>query len=260
MSQDARDAVPLQSVDRALHLALLLREGRQLAVQEAADALGTAASTAHRLLSALVHRGFAVQDRERRYGAGPVFVPDGTQVNNGLVRRLAYPVLQELHERLGETVQVMVLKGADILFVDGIENAGRSLRVGMRVGDEMPAYCSAGGKALLAEMPNVDIEQLHRGGLTPWPTARFTSVKALKRHLATVRRLGYGTNIEETERGVHGVGVSVHAPSGSRVAALTVALPSVRFRRQDIPRYVDGLLAARSDLEKSLAEAVAAPG
>ena len=251
---EARDAAPLQSVDRALHLTLLLREGRRLSVQEASAVLGTAPSTAHRLLSALAQRGFAVQDRERRYVAGPVFVPQPTPINAGHLRRLAYPVLEELHERLGETVQVMVLKSSNILFVDGIEAVERSLRVGMRIGDEMPAYCSAGGKALLADMSNVEVENLYRGGLTPWSTARFETLSALKRHLATVRRLGYGTSVEETEQGVCGVGVSVHAAAGGTVAALTTAVPSVRFRRQDVPRYVEELAEARVRLEKTLAE------
>ena len=255
---DGRDAAPLQSVDRALQLVLLLREGGQLSVHEAAAALGTAPSTAHRLLSALTHRGFAAQDRERRYVAGPVFVPPATQVGTGLLRRLAYPVLQVLHETLGETVQVMVLKENNILFIDGIENVQRSLRVGMRIGDEMPAYCSAGGKAILAELGNPEVEHLYRGGLTPWPTARFTTVNALKRHLATVRRLGYGISVEETERGVCGVGISVHAPSGGTVAALTTAVPSVRWRRQDVPGYVDALIAAQASLQERLAEEVPA--
>ena len=251
---ELRDAAPLQSVDRALHLTLLLREGRRLSVQEASDLLGTAPSTAHRLLSALAQRGFAAQDRERRYVAGPVFVPQPTPVNAGQLRRLAYPVLEDLHERLGETVQVMVLKGSNILFLDGIEAVERSLRVGMRLGDEMPAYCSAGGKALLADMGNLEVDHLYRGGLTPWPTARFETLSALKRHLATVRRLGYGTSVEETEQGVCGVGVSVHAAAGGTVAAITTAVPSVRFRRQEIPRYFEGLVAARAELERVLTE------
>lgn len=248
-----RDAAPLQSVDRALQLTLLLREGRQLSVRAAAEVLGTAPATAHRLLSALVHRGFAVQDRDRRYVAGPVFVPQAARFDPGLLRRLAHPVLQSLHECVGETVQLMVLTGSNILFIDGIEAVGRSLRIGMRIGDEMPAYCSAGGKALLAEMTNPQVENLYRGGLTPWPTARYGNVNALKRNLAMVRRLGYGTNFEETERGVHGLGVCVHTPTGATVAAFTTALPSVRFRRQDVPRYVEGLLAARGELEELLA-------
>lgn len=247
------DTAPLQSVDRALTLALLLREGRQFSVKEAAEVLGTAPPTAHRLLTALAHRGFAAQERDRRYVAGPVFVPETAPVNAGLLRRLAYPVLAELHDRLAETVQVMVLSGNNILFVDGIEAVERSLRIGMRLGDEMPAYCSAGGKAMLAQLSNADVEGLYRGGLTPWPTARFTSLGAFKRHLATVRRLGYGTSVEETERGVHGLGVSVHAPSGRAVAALTTATPSVRFRRQDVPAYVEGLTAAKTRLEAALA-------
>ncbi len=256
--RDERDAAPLQSVDRALHLALMLRDGRRFSVQEAGEELGTAPSTAHRLLSALVRRGFAAQDRNRRYVAGAVFVPQAAQVSHGLLRRLAYPVLQGLHERLGETVQVMVLSGNSILFVDGIEDVERTLRVGMRLGDTMPAYCSAGGKAMLAEMSNPDLEHLYRGGLTPWPFARFRTLNALKRNLTRVRRVGYGTSVEETERGVHGLGVSVHAPSGTAVAALTTAVPSVRFRRQDVPGHVEGLSEARASLEELLA--AGAPG
>lgn len=248
-----RGTAPLQSVDRALQLALLLREGRQLSVKEAAEVLGTAPPTAHRLLTALAHRGFAGQDRDRRYVAGPVFAPRSAPVSTGLLRRLAYPVLEELHDRLAETVQLMVLSGNNILFVDGIEAVERSLRIGMRIGDEMPAYCSAGGKAMLAEMGNSDVERLYPGGLTPWPTARFTTLNALKRHLATVRRLGYGTNVEETERGVRGLGVSVRTPSGGLVAALTTAVPSVRLRRQDAPAYVAGLAAAKVRLQEALA-------
>lgn len=254
---DNSSSSPVQSVDRALHLALLLREGRRLTVKEAAVELDTVPSTAHRLLNALVYRGFALQDRERCYVTGPVFAAQPSRVSVGALRRLAYPVLQVLHERLGETVQVMVLSGNSIQFVDGIEDVKRALRVGMRLGDKMPAYCSSGGKAMLAHMSNPDIEQLYRGGLTPWPTARFTTLKALKRNLATVRRVGYGTSVEETEQGVHGLGVSVHTPSGSVLAALTTAVPSARFHRQDVPGYVEGLVEARAALEEALAKSEA---
>ena len=69
-----------------------------------------------------------------------------------------------------------------------------------------------------------------------------------------MRRLGYGTSVEETEQGVCGVGVSVHAAAGGTVAAVTTAVPSVRFRRHDVPRYFEGLVAARTALERVLAQ------
>src|SRR5574340_1483492 len=207
-------ASPLESVDRALRLVIMLQTSESLTVKDAAERLGVAPSTAHRLLSTLVHREFAVQDRERRYIAGPALVQrEAPPVTVGTLRKLARPALEELHTRLDETVQLMILQGEHIRFIDGVDDQTRTLRVVMRIGDQMPAYCSAGGKALLAELTNRDVEQIYKGGLTPWPVARFSSVSALKRHLAGVRKLGYGTSIEETEQGVIGFGVAVHDPT-----------------------------------------------
>src|SRR3989442_14345502 len=62
---------PLQSVDHALQLLQILRDNGSLRVSEAAQELGTARSTAHRLLAMLVYRDFAVQDEARNYLPGP---------------------------------------------------------------------------------------------------------------------------------------------------------------------------------------------
>lgn len=249
----AGSAQPLESVDRALRLVQMLNNGERLSVSEAAPRLGVAPSTAHRLLSTLVHRGFAVQDGERRYVLGPALVRRDVPTHTvPELRTLARPALEQMHRDLDETVQLMVRDGEFIVFVDGIENQSRTLRVVMRLGDRMPAYCSAGGKALLAELTNRDIERIYPKGLTPWPMSRFASVRTLTRHLTGVRRLGYGTSREETEQGVIGLGVAVHDGAGLAVAALTIAIPSVRHRREDDLRYVQVLRDAAAMCERSL--------
>lgn len=247
---------PIESVDRALRLALVLRAGDALSVANAAQLLDVAPSTAHRLLNALVHRGFAVQGRDRLYAAGPVFVGHPAEVSHETFRQLALPVLQELGARIHETVQVMVLSGNSVRFLDGVEATDRNLRIGARRNDLMPAYCSAGGKAILAQLPNPDLEALYRGGLTPWPTARFTTLTALKRNLATVRKVGYGTSVEETEQGVRGLGVAVKGPEGQTVGALTAAVPSVRFRAEETAPIVAALHEAADDLGARLAQSL----
>ena len=63
----------LESVDAALRLLQMLGRDGQLRVTDAADELGVAASTAHRLLSTLRYRGFAVQAGDRTYRPGPAF-------------------------------------------------------------------------------------------------------------------------------------------------------------------------------------------
>lgn len=237
---------PIESVDRALLLLTVLHEGTELSVTDAAQRLGVAASTAYRLLSSLVFRGYAVQGRDRRYRLGPVLAPSRPQsLTVGGLRALAHPSLETLHERTGETVQLMVLERRNIRFIDGIE-CELPLRVGVRTGDQMPAHCSSGGKAILAGLSNADLERLYDGGLPPWPTAKLTDLRALKRQLVRVRQLGYGRNHEETEQGVSGIGMAVVDGVGQPLAAITVAIPSARFTRERVEECL-GLLRSATD-------------
>src|SRR2546430_14062001 len=83
---------PLQSVDHALQLLQILRDNGSLRVSEAAQELGTARSTAHRLLAMLVYRDFAVQDEARNYLPGPALsAPQATGGRAPATRRPAPP-------------------------------------------------------------------------------------------------------------------------------------------------------------------------
>lgn len=251
--QGQPDGDIVQSVDRALRLARQLREGRRLTVTAAAHELEIAPSTAHRLLSSLAHRGFAARDGQRGYVAGSVLSAPVEPVPADDLHRAVMPALRQLHETVGETVQFMMLAGPDVYYADGVQDQDNMLRVVMRHGSTIPAYCSAGGKAMLAQMSNAEVAEIYRGGLTPWKSARFTSVKSLTRHLTVVRRLGYGTSNEETERGVHGIGVNVNVPGDEIRAAITAAVPSVRFRSKELASYVEALETARERVEQTMA-------
>ncbi|MCG2621178.1 IclR family transcriptional regulator [Arthrobacter sp. I2-34] len=246
---------PVESVDRALLLLLLMRERGPVSVKTAAEHLAVAPSTAHRLLSALAFRGFVSQDRERRYRLGPALMDRSMEpFSISRLREYARGPLLELHSRLGETVQLMVLRGGNIQFIDGVESES-SLRVGMRIGDQMPAFVSAGGKAILAQLSNAELEELYRNGLPAWPTSRITTMAMLKRSMTKVRRAEFGTNFEETEQGVSGVGVSIGDVTGRPVAAVTVATPSIRFRRVDMAVHVAALRQAAASIEERIAQA-----
>lgn len=122
----------------------------------------------------------------------------------------------------------------------------------MRVGDKMPAFVSAGGKAMLARLANSELEDLFRTGLPPWPTGRIDTLATLKRNMTKVRRVDFATNFEETEQGVIGVGVSINDPDDRPVAALTTATPSIRFNRADMPDHVQELRTAVASITEQL--------
>ena len=157
--QNSETPSRLESVDRALQLLIILRGGESISVKAAGERLDVAPSTAHRLLGALVARDFAVQDRERRYRAGPQLTPHGeANFSVNQLRQVGRPALQKLYGDINDTVQLMILTGPHIRFIDGIESEA-ALHVKARMGDLMPAYCSAGGKAILAELGNIELEK-----------------------------------------------------------------------------------------------------
>jgi DNA-binding IclR family transcriptional regulator len=247
------EASPIESVDRTLRLVELLRERGSLSVKETAESLGIAPSTAHRMLATFVMRNFAARTGDRRYRVGPALIPDRAHgASAAQLRRAAEGPLHELAETLGETVQLMVRRGGNILFVDGVE-ADAVLRVTARRGDQMPAFASAGGKAILAELSNPDLEEIYRSGLPPWPTSPIATIGRLKKSMAEVRRAGFGTNFEETESGVVGLGVAIHDSAGQPVAAITTAIPASRFKRPAMPGIVEALRGTAATIETRLA-------
>jgi IclR family transcriptional regulator, acetate operon repressor len=243
----------IEAVDRALLLIRLLNERRSVGVSEVAEALEVAPSSAHRLLATLCHRGFAVQDRRRRYHPGPELSGTGPAAPSlPRLLRVTRPFLQDLFERTGESVHLMVPAGPDVRFVDGIEG-DQPLRVGLRTGARMPAYCTSGGKAMLADLDWSEVEALHPHGLAPWPYAKLRDLPSLRRQLARVRRRGYGVNSQESEAGLTAFGVSLRSRAGRPVAALTVAIPTARFDRRREPEVAARLTEARGAAERAVA-------
>src|SRR3954451_16784447 len=153
------------SVDNALWLLQLIGERRAVRVAEAADLLGVARSTAHRLLTALRRRGFVMQDRPNgAYRPGPALYEIGLAAVSRIdIRRVARPVLEDVREQTQETVSLAVLEGTSIRFIDCAESP-RSVRVGNRTGVVRPAHASAVGKAIMAGLSEEELDRRYPNG------------------------------------------------------------------------------------------------
>ncbi|MEV6119075.1 MULTISPECIES: IclR family transcriptional regulator [unclassified Streptomyces] len=246
----------IEAVDRALVLLTLLAERGQLSVTEAGRELGVVPSTAHRLLSTLLHRGFAVRGENRLYRAGPRLLPLGTSGAPPLPERVR-PHLGSLYGAVDETVHLMVRTGSDVLFLDGIEGA-RSLRVGLRVGLRLPAHRTSGGKAMLADLEREAVDALHPGGPPAAPGGRTGGTAALHDELAAVRCRGYGTNLDESEPGVTAIGASLGVVDGHH-AALAIALPTVRALAVGVEELAARLLRTCEEARRELGGRAARP-
>ncbi|WP_035744229.1 IclR family transcriptional regulator [Haematomicrobium sanguinis] len=223
----------LESVDNALRLVQILRDIGHLRIKDAAEELGIAGSTAHRLMAMLVYRGFAVQGENKEYLPGPAIgvSPAGLDWTREL-RRVATPHLELLSSRLGETVNLMVRVGANMRFVSSVEST-LYLRVGDRQGAVFGAHATSGGKAILAQLPAADVRQLYRskGAELAGDYLDDAEFESLVAELAVIRRTGFAVNKDHTEIGVAAVGMSLSSASGEPIAAFAVACPTTRLDR-----------------------------
>jgi IclR family acetate operon transcriptional repressor len=155
------------------------------------------------------------------------------------IKHLARPFMRKIQEQFNETVNLSVLSGGEVLYIDILESS-RPFRMAATVGCRMPAHLTAMGKAMLAYLPAEhpsSPEHALVSGLTR------TQRQILERELTAVRRRGYAIDNEQNERGVACVGVAIFDSSGRPAAAMSVSGPAYR------------VLAAKKDIAQALAAA-----
>ncbi len=241
----------ITSVDHALRLATMLQLEGTLTVTDAAQRLGVARSTAHRLLQMLVYRDFATQDDARAYHAGPVLqLAVHSRSQASLLRAVALPHLHRLVDALDETVNLTMRTGSTARFIASVES-GQALRVGSREGMVFPAHRTSGGLLLLAELSAEQLAEIFAGpvddAVEPPP-----DLPRLRTELARIRQQGFALNHGRSERGVVAVGVPVHDADGSAVAGVAVSMPSVRYAKERLPLLVAALQKTARAIEADL--------
>lgn len=237
---------PIESVDNALKILLLLGERPELRLTDVAEYLNVATSTAHRLLAMLAYRGFVRQDpRTRAYRAGTALTGVAFSILQRFdVRDVLRPFVESLNREFRETVHLALLDGTAVRFIDAIESP-QATRVSSRLGKSMPAHCTSTGKALLACYSVDELNRLYPeedlGGLTP-NSVRTRS--ALESELEKVRRKGYATSNEESENGVCSVAVAYPPRQAAMRLALNVSVPVHRMNSALAGRIAGALKAA----------------
>lgn len=243
-----RPAYGQSSVDNALLLLHILRDQGIVTVSQAAELLGVARSTAHRLLAMLVYRDFAVENEDHKYLPGPALYVSAVEHRpTGEYNTHLRPAMAAICADTGETVQLAVRTGRWVRFIATIESA-QAIRVGDRRGVALPARLTATGRAILADLAGPQLQKLYR---TPGNDTEAglgnQQWQRLVRDLELTRHRGYAVNAEDTESGLVAVGIGVRGADGRIAAAVSVAGPSTRLgerRIRDVGEYLIGAAGA----------------
>ena len=223
-----------QAIERAVAVLGCFETAAELGVSDLAGRLELSVSTTHRIVRALRAAGLLDQDpATERYSLGPRLAQLGQLVFDRLGLGVARPLLQQLADSTGESVNLGVRRGAEVLVLLWAESP-QPLRFDQPPGSQVPLHTSAMGKALLAFSadPAHEVRQLPKlASFTPRTISKRTT---LVEELARSHERGWAVNDEERNLGVRAIGAPVVGSDGYARAAISVQGPSVRLTPERI--------------------------
>ena len=223
---------PIQVIERMMKLLDILAQGSDtVSLKRLAHTTGLHPSTAHRILAAMTASGFVERGEAGSYRLGMRLLELGNLVKSRIsIRETAMPAMLRLHEATGESVNLGIRQGDEIVYVERTSSGRSAVRVVHIVGSRAPLHTAATGKLFLAEDgPQQLRDYAKRTGLPGSTPNSLTSLPLLEKDLDRVRRHGYAFDNEEVEIGVRCIAAGIRDDTRVLVAGLSLSTPSERF-------------------------------
>ena len=214
------------SVKKAFDILKVISSSREgIGMNEIAKKLNIAKSTVHGIASILEDVGAVTRDPfTKRYELGLTLFELGRRAYSQVdLREIARPVMEELMEKVQETVFLGTLNGdrESILVLDVVE-CGHDLKITSPIGTTLSIFAAAPGKIFLATLEENDtLEIINRKGLPKYTDKSITDTQKFLEEIRNVREKGYATDYEEYISGVRAVAAPIHEEK-HRLAAIYV--------------------------------------
>jgi IclR family pca regulon transcriptional regulator len=241
-----------QSLERGLAILSCFTAKRPvLGIADIADELGMSRSTTHRYVITLVALGYLEQGASRKYRLGLRVTDLGmSALNSTGLREHAHPYLEELRQRTSYTTSLAVLDGSEVLYLDRVRSfrRGHGTDLDLHAGSRVPAYCTAAGKLLLANLPQpaqrdllASVKPAKRGPNT------ITGKKALRDELDQVRDAGFAVDDQELSANMFAIAVPVRDAAGEVAAAVGLSAHSSMISLEEMVDALSPHLVSTAD-------------
>ncbi len=249
-----KDEKRIQSVDRAVQILNSFSEQKsEWRLTELAQALQLNKSTVHGIINTLKYHGLIDQDENTQvYRLGPALMYYGELVTEKLdIIALAKPIMEDLRDKVEETVHLATLNDLDVVYIEKIESS-HSMRIATTRGSRNPSYCTGVGKALLAFAGEAKLKRVIGRGLEPRTPETITDPLLLKQNIEEIKLKGYAEDRSEAEIGLNCLAMPIHDHSGKAPYALSISGPAVRMTSERYPLLRQALADAVKQIENKL--------
>jgi IclR family transcriptional regulator, KDG regulon repressor len=204
---------------------------KSIGFADLARALPFARTTVHRILYSLEKLGYVEKDElsSRYHLAAKFFELTGPATNFRRLQSISRGAMQQLLLRFGETINLGILEDHQVTHIDVLQSPS-ALRIAATPGERNPVHSTALGKAMLAFLPETEVEAiLEQAPLIRRTPKTITQKKHLLEHLASIRELAVALDMEENLIGVVCVAAPIFDQSGRVIAGLSVSGPATRM-------------------------------
>ncbi len=211
-------------------------------------------TTVFRQLSTLVSQGYLSQDPVRKsYHVGPrLLLLASTILGQSDLRSIARPQLEHLSAEVKETINLSMLVGWEIFYLDKVETF-RTVVCNTKIGTRVPAHASSGGKVILAHksQEQIDAYCARLPEIEPLTPKTITSPDVLRDLLIRARIDGYAVDDGEVEPNLICIGAPIFGIDHNVVAAVSVAGPDFRMK-QDLNIITQKVMDTANHISKLL--------
>jgi IclR family acetate operon transcriptional repressor len=232
LSDNSQRASLSTTVAKAMSIVEILAARAEVGVglSELSALIGMPKSSTHRYMATLISVGLAERTEEDRIRLGTRVVElAGSFLANSDLRSESQAILDELADMTGETINLAVPSGTDVVYIAKIESK-HTLGMFSHLGARLPMYCTSLGKAILAFSSPSLLQAVLAERLPARTPHTITSPRAIKNELVTVHAQGFALDNEENETGICCVGAPILDFSGKAIAAISIAGPCERMK------------------------------
>jgi DNA-binding IclR family transcriptional regulator len=244
----------INSVLKAIKvLELFTPENPQMTLSDISKCLDMPKSTVHNLLNTLMSEGYIEQDENTQYGLGTAVIALTQNVRvNVEVRDRAAPLLRELADLCDESVYLTVYDNGYALYIYAIESSQRLL-ARTAVGDRANLHCTSVGKAIMANLPDEEVDAIiERIGLPKYTQTTIVDVEQLKSELQLTRDRGYSIDNQEHEDHVYCIGAPIFDSQGIVCGSCSVSGIDPQIVGARIPEISNAVIRTAMEISRRM--------
>lgn len=225
----------------------------ELSFQEVIELSGIPKTTAFRMLKSLEEMEFLEKGTDAKYRLGILFLKFGHLVSMRLdVRKIAYPIMNELHNDVKEAINLIVRDGNEAMYIEKVDTQ-QKVRLYTAIGRKSPLYAGACSRAILSFLPDAEIkEYLESIELESFAMGTITDKEKLYETIVQVKDLGYTISHSELENHTSAIAAPIFDHKGEVIAAMSIAGLASNYQGENVEIFVEKLKQATAEISKQL--------